>query len=335
MSKFKVGDKVVGNKLASGRYIITKEGYTGTVTKVHDNGNIRLGGCYDVDPKYFDLDAPRHNKIVITTDGTATLARLYEGNNVIKSAEAICSPADRFDFNVGAQLAYNRLVYGTDYHPAEVAFKCKPKQEPVKLYCVKESDVSWVRVDLTKGKVYEFDGHFIEYDCGTSAYFNDLEDWKRGDPGYAACLVPLVSRPAQVGEYIRNNETGEVCEVIALSFWQSTYVRTKVGNETYSGDCADRKIEHPFDLLDETNYLVLDGYKPEPEKAESEYYSGKVVCVDNDGGRASWWGVGKVYDIRGGVIRDNDGTPRAGIKSVEWLNNMLDVFAKFIEFKGE
>jgi hypothetical protein len=48
-------------------------------------------------------------KIVITTDGKTTLARLYDGKNVVKSAEATCSPEDIFDFMTGAKLAMERL----------------------------------------------------------------------------------------------------------------------------------------------------------------------------------------------------------------------------------
>lgn len=49
-------------------------------------------------------------KIVITTDGTETLARLYENGKVVKSATAKCAPEDEFDFNIGARLAFDRLV---------------------------------------------------------------------------------------------------------------------------------------------------------------------------------------------------------------------------------
>lgn len=48
-------------------------------------------------------------KIVITTDGKETLARMYDGNKVVKTATAKCSPADTFDFKTGAELAFNRL----------------------------------------------------------------------------------------------------------------------------------------------------------------------------------------------------------------------------------
>ncbi len=51
-----------------------------------------------------------NHKIVITSDGKETLAHLYEGNKVIKSATAKCSPDDTFDFNFGATLAFERLM---------------------------------------------------------------------------------------------------------------------------------------------------------------------------------------------------------------------------------
>lgn len=51
------------------------------------------------------------NKIVITTDGTETLARLYDGNKVIKTATAKCSPDDKFDFETGATIAFDRLFH--------------------------------------------------------------------------------------------------------------------------------------------------------------------------------------------------------------------------------
>ena len=49
-------------------------------------------------------------KIVITADGNVTLARLYDGKTVIKSATAKCSPDDKFDFATGARIAFDRLI---------------------------------------------------------------------------------------------------------------------------------------------------------------------------------------------------------------------------------
>ncbi len=49
-------------------------------------------------------------KIVITTEGSTVLARLYEGKKVIEEAKATCSKDDKFVFATGAQLAFDRLM---------------------------------------------------------------------------------------------------------------------------------------------------------------------------------------------------------------------------------
>jgi preprotein translocase subunit YajC len=66
--KFRVGDKVVGNKMASGEYHTTIQGWEGKVTKVYDDGSIRVKGVdnveYDVAPEHFDLVRPEPQKAV-------------------------------------------------------------------------------------------------------------------------------------------------------------------------------------------------------------------------------------------------------------------------------
>jgi hypothetical protein len=115
-NKFKVGDRVIGNEKADGRYAITRKGWCGVVTEVNGD-RIRVKGPdrggitaeYGVDSVYFDLDVDSR-KIVITTDGKTTTARLFDGKELIKRAEAKCSPDDKFDFMVGAKLAMERLT---------------------------------------------------------------------------------------------------------------------------------------------------------------------------------------------------------------------------------
>ena len=82
------------------------------------------------------------NKIVITSDGEKTLARLYDGNKVIKTATAKCSPDDKFDFETGATIAFDRLF---DKHEKE-----EPKYFNGKAVCVHG------RLGFTAGKIYEF-----------------------------------------------------------------------------------------------------------------------------------------------------------------------------------
>lgn len=59
----------------------------------------------------------KDEKIIITTDGTTTTARHYKGKELLGSAEAKCSPADTFDFEYGARLAFGRLVGGCVVKP--------------------------------------------------------------------------------------------------------------------------------------------------------------------------------------------------------------------------
>lgn len=119
--KFKVGDKVrVRADLTTGKGY-GKDGVNATGDMVRLAGKIVtiiqspypdrywVEGCYWnwVDEMF---DSASNQKIVITTDGVETLARLYEGEKVIKSATAKCNPEDTFDFKVGAKLAYDRLM---------------------------------------------------------------------------------------------------------------------------------------------------------------------------------------------------------------------------------
>lgn len=72
--------------------------------------------CKGTDPQewnlsgWYDFEVVQDQEIVITTDGKETLARLYEGNKVIKTATARCAPDDTFDFATGAKLAFERLM---------------------------------------------------------------------------------------------------------------------------------------------------------------------------------------------------------------------------------
>lgn len=65
-------------------------------------------------------------KIVITHDGKTTTATMYCGDGTKKVATARCAPEDKFDFNVGAKLAMDRLmeyVENSEYTVVAVKFK--------------------------------------------------------------------------------------------------------------------------------------------------------------------------------------------------------------------
>ena len=89
------------------------------------------------------------NKIVITSDGEKTLARLYDRDKVIKTATAKCSHDDKFSFETGAKIAFERLFDGEE--------KEEPKLFNGKVVCVNEY------IGFTVGKIYEFvDGQCLD-----------------------------------------------------------------------------------------------------------------------------------------------------------------------------
>ena len=89
-------------------------------------------------------------KIVITSDGEKTLARLYDGKKVVKTATAKCSPDDKFDFETGATIAFDRLF--KKYEKKE-----EPKYFSGKAVCVDKY------IGFTVGKIYEFvDGQCLD-----------------------------------------------------------------------------------------------------------------------------------------------------------------------------
>lgn len=138
--KFKVGDKVrvkewkdvlkvcgIDKDHSSGAvYIIAKVvadacGLVFTVTKCDEtmryysiSGLNRFGEKTELQLIEELLEPFCDARILITTNGKETLARLYEDGEVKKSAKAECSPDDKFDFAVGAKIAFERLTKTND-----------------------------------------------------------------------------------------------------------------------------------------------------------------------------------------------------------------------------
>lgn len=117
--KYKVGDRVRIYSATEHRSVY--DGRVVTINSINPNGktaykpHIAHYGVKENIPFVFWEDElasvpVNTHKIVITFDGTETLARLYEGNKVVKTATAKCSPADTFDFKTGAGLAFERLM---------------------------------------------------------------------------------------------------------------------------------------------------------------------------------------------------------------------------------
>lgn len=157
--KFNIGDrvKVQGATGCTARY----NGRVFTIKSVNPNGEnafsetyYSVGEIYVVKESEL-VPADNEQKIVITTDGKTTVAKLYNGDTVVKEAKADCSPEDKFDFTQGAKLAFERLTH---------TFKF----EVGKMYAVGNSSVI---IKITSAEHKSTDNRYkIEYVKGSECF---------------------------------------------------------------------------------------------------------------------------------------------------------------------
>lgn len=190
--KYKIGDKVRIHNVTDHRS--DYNGTVATIRAINPNGkttykpNITHYGVKEENIHYVfwedELVPVNTRKIVITSDGVETLARLYDGNKVIKTATAKCSPDDTFDFEAGARIAFDRL----NESPLT-----KPKYYNGKVVCVSNEYKPYRAFGgFTVGKVYAITDGIITNDTG----WNNLLPLDNTLEAVCACLgnkfVPFV-----------------------------------------------------------------------------------------------------------------------------------------------
>lgn len=152
-----------------------------TLGKIYEwkDGNLMndKGFVYNVtvkehDPKmwelshFYDFEVVNEKKIIVTTVGNTTTARMFDGKKLVKEAKSVCSKEDTFNFETGAKIAVERLL--------------EEKEEKKKYLNAKICIVETKSIFLTTGKIYEIkngmwnydDGHLLPYDHP----IEDLED---------------------------------------------------------------------------------------------------------------------------------------------------------------
>ena len=187
--KFKIGDKVRVSKNVK----LKKENYVGneyTIGRINPNHRLTSEPHYGVKeacPYVFfedELELATFNKIVITTDGKETLARLYDGNTVVKSAVAKCCPDDSFDFKTGATIAFGRLM-GQEKVEEKAAYYNG------KVVCVSKTE----GFAYTVGKIYEFKEGKVKIDnefiIPENARIKTLDEWN-DNPSLYCKFIELV-----------------------------------------------------------------------------------------------------------------------------------------------
>lgn len=178
--KYKVGDKVRVKKDLDGVNLKGKIGKVIAMGDLYDYGiefDEPIEGGHNCNNKgkwgccrwgyEGELEPVSDNKIVITTDGKTTLARLYDGKKVVKTAKAKCAPEDEFDFLASAKLAFERLTQNKVK---------KPTYYNGKVVCVEAEGKAY-----TVGKIYEFKDGRVRIDNGctlpSGEPIKSLDEW--------------------------------------------------------------------------------------------------------------------------------------------------------------
>jgi hypothetical protein len=165
--------------------------------------------------------------IVIYQKGREVIASLKSGKETIKTAKAICNPSDEFDFNVGAKLAFQRLM-GEDEKVAKAdtsfiklfdwqAFKSGKfavhcdTEEKAKAF-LKECDeqgIKWCTGarPIVEQKETRWNGYKERTAYGCDSFgglcYGTHDERTKVDYQPSIPTVREVHRPAKVGEWIR------------------------------------------------------------------------------------------------------------------------------------
>lgn len=239
----------------------------------------------------------------------------YKGDKVKINGEAtITGYQDKQD----GGIKYNTSSGGT-FEESELTLiegkdEDKPRPQELQLYCVKDYSPGTL---LTKGKIYKFDGRMTYDDGRKGGKHASWEDYKNCAPELAARLYPLFKRQAKKGEsmLVVNSDDWQLNE------YQNGDVLLCYGDSAYNGFVY---CDSKYNIIKQNEYLVLDGYKPEPEKPK--YYNGKVVCVKGD----EYHTKGKVYEVVDGELpSDGCGMCINKFRSLDEINDICT--PQFIE----
>lgn len=267
MSKFKVGDKVRildGSKIKNytDGWCGSLKRYTGrnsTVIDVMDFVDGRVGyklygtGSFTFDER--SLKYAEHETIVIYRKDNEVIAL---DKKIGKKAIAKCSPEDTFDFNIGAKLAFDRLMNSN-----KESITVEDMRKKLKNYCI----------DMHCG---DCKLHSPVCRCGNNTHFMNKDNtgnYEMSDEEIKAAFNIIfgtgtneVKRRAKVGEYVKivnavssygNYKNGDILKIVD----DVDYVRY--------GYCDGQ-------YLHDSEYVVLEGYKPKKEREPKEPHKFKV-----------------------------------------------------------
>lgn len=308
MSKFKVGDRVVATKNVDGQ---DTRGKSGTVKKIAGkcvavDFDENIGGWGDrflgIKPGHGwnchenEVTFLNNQTIVIYPKGRETIALLKEGKKVAKISKAKCHPDDEFDFEIGAKLAFSRLMGD------ELAVKEVKRVAKLGEYVKVVDHTDEFTLGLIARCIWECDDNIHRFEANGEEYYM-LPTRYVVLEGYVPEEKPTVKevkRPAKVGEWIKivhanmtegcyNN--GDVLEVVHVDDNVVVYAITK-------GTHHDNRGENTSAIcIDE--YVVLENYQPEePKPFRKAMVGDKIKVIKTAGEHMPNLRLGDVHTVK-------------------------------------
>lgn len=308
MGKFKVGDKVRildGSKLknyAGGWYEETMKEYVGTINTISSiykfsNGKIDYR-CYGTCGYVFDergLERFVNETIVIYRKGNETIAFNKETG---KKAIAKCSLEDTFDFNVGAKLAFDRLMNGNkesiavedmrkrlkSYCAGRLCFDCKLKFPT----CRCGHGAHFMTKDDAGN--YTMSNKEIK-DAFNTVFGTGVREVKRRSGKECKTKEP---HKFKVGDIVKGNSESNDRYCIT----NSNMTRGKVISVLKNGDISIKVLSHKT-MPDEVGEKFVCAAKYFDLVEESpKLYNGKIIFTKGD----DTFKTGRVYEVNDGRV---------------------------------
>lgn len=263
--RFKAGDKVRIKKFKERQFAWNADGkmnhMIGKVVEI--KGSTTWGGYKVYDPKHHcewffvedDLEPVNETIVIYRKDREVIAVDKVTGDKAI----AKCSHEDTFDFNVGAKLAFDRLM---NCNKESIAVYDMRKK--LKLYCSSRSCSDFI-LDSPKCRC-GCGVHFMSKDDDGNYTMSDEEIEDAYNIVFGTCIKE-VNRRAKKGEYVkivdavsshRKCKNGDILKIVDIS---AKYVR-------YGHGLGE--------ILYDSEYVVLEGYKPEKDVKQKELHKFKV-----------------------------------------------------------
>ena len=318
MSKFKVGDKVRildGSKIKNyaGGWITKMGRYVGEIHEVSNVIHLSSDSRYILEGVNYVWDERGLERC-----GNETIVIYRKDNEVIaldkrtgKKAIAKCIPEDTFDFNIGAKLAFDRLMNGNKESTTVEDMRKKLKNYCSDMHC---GDCKLHSPVCRCGN----NAHFMTKDNTGNYEMNDEEIKHAFNIVFGTGIKEVKTKEPhkfKVGDIVKCNNTVRYC------FTDDDMTRCKVTNVSEDGKYISVEIlEHKrgstckfygfesncFDLVEEAPKL----------------YNGKIIFTKGD----DTFKTGHIYEVKDGRIKTVEYGQLPMIEPLKDIEDVKDYF---------